>query len=392
MTATTSASDEQDERSNKIHLVNAYTNTSVPSTIEYFQMEAEEVHAMLQEAHGLIVGMLESRGVSYDELGPALTPRSNRHEVAYIFNSRAIESGNYGYEISRVWIPALKAVGPNKTAVRHGDIIGAPSPMIWRQLEEGLVGPADFPRLDASLYYVVYLNNLSATQLRALDSYLRLGSPAYLGYVDCSGWTPLKASLPLPQVALRLRSMILTNTDDGGTPNQVGYPFEDYGFKVVGVDDIYTPIFLESRIDMGVAAWGETDSTINLNALAPTGGPISSLKLEIDARRFKYLTNEEPGAAGHGTSLRRAGLLGLDRATLEAAIQTEVRKNFVFNLRFVAGSREVEGLRVPDAALDALMFTVQVEFPDQDGEARRYQVGVKYRPSDHSGEVVTMFG
>ncbi len=374
-----------------IHLVNAYTNVSVQATVTQFGMEPAEVHAMLRTAHYQLVEKLRAKGVSYADLRPALTPRSDRREVAFIFNSRAISSGDYGYEISKAWIPALMSDGPEKTTIRHGDIIGLPTPAIWQLLEESLVGPDDFPRQSAEFYYVVYMTNLSRTQLASLDASLRGASPAYLGHVDCSAWTPLKTSLPLPQIGLRIGSKLLTDTDDGGTPNQVGYPFEDFGFEVVGVDDILFPIFLESRIDMGVPEWSETDGVINLNALAPLGEPLTALTLQIDERRFEYLTNEEPGH-GHGVSLRRAGLLGLDRNALADAILMEVRKGLLFNLRYIDGSREVDGSRIADPALDALMFTVQVEFPDEDGRAQRFQVAVKYSPGDHTGEVVTMFG
>jgi hypothetical protein len=35
------------------------------------------------------------------------------------------------------------------------------------------------------------------------------------------------------------------------------------------------------------------------------------------------------------------------------------------------------------------MFTVPVEFPDDSGKVRRYQVGIKYTPASHAGGVVT---
>lgn len=46
---------------------------------------------------------------------------------------------------------------------------------------------------------------------------------------------------------------------------------------------------------------------------------------------------------------------------------------------------------VPAHDLDTMMYSVQVEFPDNHGEVKRYQVGVKYTPATHTSEVVTFF-
>ena len=70
---------------------------------------------------------------------------------------------------------------------------------------------------------------------------------------------------------------------------------------------------------------------------------------------------------------------------LAQAIEAKIRRGLMFNLRFVHGTRDGE----PAPENDALMFTVPVEFPDDTGTVRRYQVGVKYSPASHSGEVVT---
>lgn len=83
--------------------------------------------------------------------------------------------------------------------------------------------------------------------------------------------------------------------------------------------------------------------------------------------------------------MRKAGLDGLSPEELAQAIEAKIRSGLMFNLRFVHGTRDGE----PAPENDALMFTVPVEFPDDTGTVRRYQVGVKYSPASHSGEVVT---
>ena len=131
----------------------------------------------------------------------------------------------------------------------------------------------------------------------------------------------------------------------------------------------------------GRALW-EVGPALTLTALGGAQSPLSELKLDLDERRFIYLTSETDG---HGASVRRAGLDGLSREELVQAIEAKIRSGLMFHLRFVHGTRDGE----PAPENDALMFTVPVEFPDGAGTVRRYQVWVKYSPASHSGEVVT---
>jgi hypothetical protein len=118
---------------------------------------------------------------------------------------------------------------------------------------------------------------------------------------------------------------------------------------------------------------------------------IPSMDLEIDKARFEYLTSEKPGW-GHGVSILKAGLAGLNRCELAKAIKEELNKGLLYNLRLVKGSKTVLGTEVSEPKNDALMFSVQVEFPDISDTQKRYQVAIKYYTSKHHGEVVTMYG
>lgn len=377
-----------------IHSINTYTSILIESIADFLKLDDGQVQLLLRAMHRQVAETLERSGIKYSDLKPALTPRSDRHEVAFIFDSSKAKSSNYGGEFSKAWLAALRTSGgPARTAISEGDIIGLPTPRIWQLLNEQLVRPStqDLPRLSSEQYYVVYFTNVSAAQLTRLDQEMRINSLAYLGYVDCSGWTPLKTSLPLPQVALRVDQKIITAEDDAGNSNLRGYPFEDFGFEVVGVnEDLYSTL-LDFRIDMGVPQWGASDSATALGVLSGSMRDIASMTLEISEARFAYLTSEQPGY-GHGASIRKAGLSGFDRHALAAAIKQELDKSLLFNLRSVTGSKTVDGELIAAPENDALLFTVQVEFPDLEHAQQRYQVGIKYDAATHRGEVTTMFG
>lgn len=101
----------------------------------------------------------------------------------------------------------------------------------------------------------------------------------------------------------------------------------------------------------------------------------------IDESRITYLNRE------HHNSLRTAGLSDLNINALANAIKAKLTNGIVYNLRFRLGKRGDQ----PTPELNALMYSVQVEFPADDGIVRRYQVGMKYTAETHTSEIVTFY-
>lgn len=362
-----------------IHSLNSYNYLGLTTLAEHLNLDPDEVRDIVRESHDVLVATLKTAGIAYADLGSALVPRRGRHEAAFIFDSTRADNGMYGYSFAELWIPVFKEHGPAKSALRIGDILELPNEVVWRELTKHLVCRKPFPRLARELYFAVYLTNLSSGQLQQIDTALTNATDAYLGYVDCSTWTLLKAGLFLPQVGLRLNDRIITDMDDGETPNPAGYPFAESGFEVVGVpQELYGP-FLGHRIDNGIPAWADSDSAVGLTVLGGEQQPVTSTKITINASRVEYL------GRSHGASLQQAGLESLDSDALTSAIMSKFENGLIYNLRFVRGSRS--GVPAPD--LDAMMYSVQVEFPDASGGVKRYQVGLKYTPETHTSEVVT---
>lgn len=364
-----------------IHSINAYTHSGLASLADHLNLEAVHLRKIIRAMHHQLVSRLRSSGIDYAELQNALVPQRSRLEVVFVFDSTQAGSGMYGEALSHTWMPALRAHGPEKTVIRHGDVLHLANEFVWQELERNMTRDRDFPRQPRELYYVVYLTNLSPGQARSMDVAIRSSSPAYLGYVDCSTWTPLKSGLLLPQIGLRLRDTVITDMDDGGTANQIGYPFEEYGFTVLGVDaELYGPL-LGHRLDNGVPAWADADSSMAVSVLGGDRQPMTTMDVTIDESRVAYLNR------GHAHALTSAGLDGLESEALALAIRDKIGNGLIYRLRFIEGARNGE----PDPELNAVMFTVQVEFPDRSGAAKRYQIGMKYTPDTHSCEIVTFY-
>lgn len=365
-----------------IHCVNSYTYVGLSAPADYFELRPEIIGNIIHGTCRQLVASLKDAGIDYAQLGNALVPKPGRLKAAFIFDSTQAENEYaYGSSYAAKWIPALKAHGPTKTAVSSGDVVELRDEIVWKLFEDRLEGDPDFPRLPQNLYYAVYMTNLSPGQLRNMHEALTEACEGYLGHVDCSTWNMLKLGLHLPQVALRAGDTIITSMDDEGTANQPGYPFEENGFRVIGVADEQYNLLLSHRMDNGVPQWAAEDSSIALTALNGTRHPAATTHVVIDKRRIEYLRDN------HGTSLEQALLEGLNEEDLAIAIKEKFTTGLIFNLRLKSGVRD--GVPTPD--LDALMYSVQVEFPTAAGDVKRYQVGLKYRADRHISEVVTFY-
>ncbi|MHA7245476.1 hypothetical protein [Arthrobacter tecti] len=381
MTSESEAPIEAPDSAFTIHSLNNYTNVYVSSSATALNLDSEHVGDLIHELHRETTRELAKGGVKYTNLRWALTPRTTHAEVAFLFDSTAVGSNYYGFELSKAWLPALWRHGPHRTAISQGDILNAPPDWVWKELDEHLVRTDDFPRLATEQYYALYLTNMSRTQVSTMDAALRDSTAAYLGYIDCSTWTPLKSFMLLPQYAIRDDDALVVPADENGSPHVIP-PTTDNGFRLVGVEEPLYGVLLDHRMDNGIPEWADEDSALTLTALGGMQSPLRELKLDLDERRFNHLTSE---TNGHRASFRRAGLDGLSREELVQAIEAKIRSGLMFHLRFIRGTRDGE----PAPENNALMFTVPVEFPDDTAKVRRYQVGIKYTPASHTGEVVT---
>ena len=364
-----------------IHCLNNYSNIAISVIISDGDLRSDQVRSMILHDHGLVVAQLRDESIEYRELGNALVPKARRHEVAFIFDTNLRQRIAYGHDIAKLWIPALKQHGPDKTALQVGDVLDLPDELVWQEFEDRLVGPSDWARRPTGGYFVVYMTNMSPAQCANVHAALLNSGGGYLGYVDCSTWCPFKFGLHLPQVGLRLRNDIICERDLDGYVNLIGYPYEASGFRIAGVDEALYGPFLSHRLDNGVPQWADADSSVALSLLGGNLQPATTTQVVINEERIQYLND------GHQTSLRTSGLAQLDRDAVADAIKSKLTNGLVYNMRFKLGSRD--GRPAPE--LNAMMYSVQVEFPDDTGEIRRYQVGMKYLAKTHTSEVVTFY-
>ena len=100
----------------------------------------------------------------------------------------------------------------------------------------------------------------------------------------------------------------------------------------------YYGVFLSYKIECPVLPRNEADTLFSTNVISDTPADPASYTLEIDKAKFDYLKDAKTG------SLRRLGVLGAPKATLEQLIQAKLR--FELHLQHVvlprARRREVQ--------------------------------------------------
>lgn len=365
-----------------IHCVDTTSYVLLHALEELFDLQPSSLGSFIWDAHREVVQNLRLEGVDYRQLNAALVPKPDRLEVAFLFDStRAPESSLYGYSFAEVWIPLLRRLGPEKTTYSLGDVLVLPNEMMWDVLDQRLIGRPDFPRTHTNMYYALYVSSMTSHQLVEVHTALLQSLEAYLGYVDCSTWNPLKLGLSLPQVGLRIGNTILTAADEEGQANLPGYPFEESGYRVVGVKEYLYEILLSHRMDNGVPGWAAEDSSMALTALTGKREPLATTGVIVNESRLDYLK------AKHQHSLQLAKLSEVTAEVLAETIREKFKTGLIFNLRSVPGARN--GVPVPD--LDAFMYSVQVEFRTVAGAVNRFQAGLKYRSATHTSELVTFY-
>lgn len=324
--------------------------------------------------------MLNQRGVRYGELKSALVPQIDKTEVALLFDRASIDSAAYGWQVHAHILPLLNPASSH--SILHGDLSGEAAPDDWvrtaLQIHLQPSGNA-FLLVDSNQIFCVYLNNVSTHLRRTLHDTLKHYRP-YIGYADTTYASQFKAYLSQTLVPAYLkhgRIVLQSHPDDEPPPkseNMLGYPFERAGLTCRSVGSSYYGVFLSYKIECPVLRGNEADARFSMNVISATPADPASYKLEIDKAKFDYLKDVKTG------TLRRLGVLGSPRATLEQLIHAKLRSNYIYSLayfdEFAVGK-----------------FNIVLELgPLDGGEPLRTLAALEHLPATRRIRLLTFFG
>ena len=359
-----------------IFTLNARENILLEVARDYFSLTNPVIHREIQAIHFATQQILASKGIYYTDLRSGLVPSTDRHEAGFVFDSGCIGSSLYGVEVARVILPFLDK--RTTQSVLCGDLLGDSKDQIFKILNKSLV-PVRSPvfNRDASLY-CVYINNLSESVLERLHKELAK-FPAYIGFIPATFASQAKIylSTTLTPNFLKHNSQVIMGHEDD-VPNEknlnmTGYPFEDFGYKVISLQSSYFDLFLTYKIERSVHPGFEIDTEMALNAISDHVLPLTDCTVLLEEAKYGYLQSEKL------SKLQKAGIAELDQIDLVELIQSKIAANYIYNL-FYSEEHNV------------IKFNLMLEVPRREGGyPTRLTAALEYMPQQKTLRVITLF-
>jgi hypothetical protein len=342
---------------------------------DHLKLTAPQMRGEILRLHGNTVAILASKHVVYGDLRSALVPNTKRNETAFIFDSTKIEASTYGREVFRYVLPLLDRRATH--SVLCGDLAGRDQELILQILQQDMVLARSFTFEHSSLLFGVYINNLSDAALQQLHSGLLKSCPAYVGYIPANFATRAKVFLTLCMANLFVKkgeTVIMGH--EGDRPNTENanitlYPIEEFGYKVISLQDDYFGMFLSYKIERPVFGAFKVDSEMALNSISNDVADLDDFSVSLDEAKHGYLINEKLG------KLATAGLADADRTYIETLIQSKVSESYLYNLDYLEEH-------------DVMKFNLMIEVNRVDGYPARMTVALEYLPKSKLLRVITI--
>lgn len=335
------------------------------------KMSEKDVYNMINNDFTEMVDLLMKKGIRYDTLKRALIPNQdkNNSEICLVFDSSLINSSLYGYAVFAELIPLLDK---NSTySILAGDYvdilknISNSQQCLFNELKEGLIECNNSVYRHSSQYYFVYINNITNNQMLSIINGLQKFN-CFFGYKKLNYESYFKTYLSyiLPPICIKTKNTVIVNhiSDyDNENVNDIGYPFEENGYKIVSINDNYFDIFLSYKIESIVT--DKEDISFSFNALFPKFDSIDRLNLNISDEKWKYLNGDFKGKGGIVNSFR---FNNINKDDFCRIIFKQICFNYIYNLRI-----NEYGDRI---------FNVCIQLPTKNGNYRKTTVALKYKP------------
>lgn len=362
-----------------IHTVEARGNFRIELLHEHFNLRDAPMRRFLWQMADELTQMLEPKGIRYPELRNALVPQVDKAEIALLFDSASIESGWYGRDVHSHILPLLNA--PSSHSARHGDLLGEPRHQDWiRAVLNIHLRPSGnaFSMVTSNQIFCVYLNNVSPQLQRELHDGL-MPYRAYIGYADMTYTSQFKTYLSRTLASGYLkhgRTIIQPHPDDvppAADENTLGYPFEASGLTCRSVPDSYYGVLLSYKIECPVLPGDETDTLFSTNVISDRPTVPAQYTVEIDEAKFQYLKDNKTG------TLKRLGVLGAPKATLQQLIQAKLNSNYIYSMSH-------------SEQFNVSKFNILLELvPVDGGEPLRTLAAFEYQEKEQRVRLITMF-
>jgi len=363
----------------KIWTIDARDNVMLDVMSETLGLSPERVGSELWRVRAVAADILAAKGVSYQLLRGALTPRRDRHEFAFVFDS-ASTGGTWNYAIpaQERLLPLLQAKDFS-CSLLSGDLIIEDQNLGFAMLNRGVELHREVrPLTHTDELYAIYVNNLSARQADNIHDGL-VPWEGYVGRIPCTyssvtkNWLSTTLSSKYVKVG---RTFVCGHEDDvvnDVNSNLPGWPVEELGYRCVSLQAMYYDLLLSYKIERHVVR-GETDTAHALSAISTSPKDIGTFRVEIDERKLAYIANHGGGG------FQAAALDTMDRSAVEEMVRERIDRNYIYELELKKHDRGTTS-----------KFNIMLEFPRATGAAVRIQATMEYSSGDDVLRVLTLF-
>jgi hypothetical protein len=359
-----------------IFTLDARDNFRLELIRDYFGADAQNVRESIRRLHYDACGILNRKGVPYEQLKAGLVPCTKNHEAAFLFDSRRIVSACYGIAVADVLLPLLDM--RSTRSLLSGDLISNNNGLALDEILDSVVPARSSYLSHCSQIYCVYINNLTSNAVESLHSALCNYMP-YIGYIPTTFSTPAKIYLSgiLVGSFLQWKNVAIMGHEDE-CPNKdninvMGLPFEEHGFRVVSLQSCYYDIFLKYKIERPISRGRDVDTAISLNAISTDIKSLDTFAVDIASAKMDYLKREKLD------KLKLAGISDMSPLELSGLLRAKLMQNYIYNLCWLSD-------------YDVAKFNVIIEVPRfDDGYPSRLLVALEYRPSENVLRVITLY-
>jgi hypothetical protein len=367
---------QPEETMESIHTLEARGNVMLEAMRDYFKLSPAIMRREIQAMHRATQQILAEKGISYTELRSALVPSIDKHEAGFLFDSKCIESPWYGLEVARAILPLFEKRASQ--SVLCGDLIGDDQNFIYEMLKDYLVLSRSFEFVPGSALHCVYINNLSDASLQRFHTELSKYEP-YIGFIPGTYASRAKTYLStiLAHIFLKFRNKVIMGHEDDRSNeenvNVIGFPFEEYGYKVVSLQSSYFGLFLSYKIERPVYEGFQVDTQMALMAMSDHLVLLEECEVLVEEAKHAYLTLEKAG------KLEKAGVASLGRDDLAALIKSKIAASYIYSLSYLPEHNVTK-------------FNLMLEIPRVDGGyPTRLLAALEYLPSKKVLRVITLY-
>lgn len=369
-----------------IHTLNARGNVLLSALHDYYSWSDSRTFQEIQEFHSELLEILHAKGIDYELLRSALTPQPTKHEAAFLFDEQRCDDAHApGIECVEELIKALNQ--DSMHSILCGELIDTQDQIARPLLQRSAVVAKDLNFKHPCFCYVLYVNNLSETNVTAIDSRLR-EHKAYLGYVPCTYASLAKTFVSMHLMNLGIKqgsTVILGHEDDLPNTENHNPHLVDYaalGLHLKSLQSMYFGVFLSYKPEWILLEESDDDLEMALRAMSKAVAPLTEFTVDIEDKKFeKYLKTEktESGRPGKLGKLKKAGLADLTKAELEEAIRSKLRMSYLYNMEWV-----------DEPTYQLSKFNIMLEFQRENGHPERMVASLEYKPSERVLRLLTI--